>query len=177
MRDWLWVVVGLLVLAGGFALHQFGPQSGLLSSQGDAKRVVVDSDCDLRQGQCQLNLDGKAMVFSIEPSDIRTLMPLTLQLSIPGVVVGGNPAADGAVNGSGKDLAFNRISVEFEGVNMDMGYNRVILEAKGKGRFVGSGMLAACTAETMIWRVHLLLETDERVYDYRFALETSSPSQ
>lgn len=152
MRDWSWVIASLLLLAAGFAVQK----SGLLDRKSAVE--VILSDCDLRQGGCPVEYAGQVLVFSIEPQDIKILQPLTLSLSHPG---------DGS-------FTAERVSVEFEGINMDMGYNRVFLEPEGETDYRGLGMLPSCTAETMHWLIHLIIRDTSASRDVQFRLSTRS---
>lgn len=151
-RDWVWLIVALLMLSGGFLLQK----SGLL----DGQRGVVthQSDCDLRQGGCELEISGQSVRFLIEPQDIQILQPLMISLIMPE-----NPV-----------FLPEKVSVQFEGINMDMGYNRVFLEPVRPGYFQAKGMLPACTAETMHWLIHLLVQDSSGIRDYQFRLNTKS---
>ena len=152
MRDRLWVAVAVFLLAGGFLLQK----SGLLNR---ADAVVAEAvACDLRQGGCEITINNQVVLFEIVPHDIKILEPLSISLK------------------SSQKTKFSpkKASVEFEGLNMDMGYNRVFLEPIGQGEFKGTGMIPACTAETMHWLIHLLLETESGTRDFQFDLTTTS---
>ncbi len=151
-RDSVWLMLALLILSGGFLLQQ----SGLLDGQREV--AVHQSDCDLRQGGCELEISGQPVRFLIEPQDIEILQPLTISLIMP------------------ENATFlpEKVSVQFEGVNMDMGYNRVFLEPVRPGYFQAKGMLPACTAETMHWLIHLLVQDLSGIRDYQFRLSTKS---
>jgi hypothetical protein len=152
MRDWLWLAAALVMLTIGIGLQQ----SGLLDSE--EMTEVQQSDCDLRTGRCEVTVDGQSYQLVIEPRDIRVLQPLMISLLLPE-----NPA-----------LMPDRVSVEFEGVNMDMGYNRVFLDPAEPGVLRGQGMLPACTAQTMIWKIHLLIKLSAVTHDFQFYLETQN---
>ena len=151
-RDWIWLILALLMLAGGFLLQQ----SGLLDGRREV--IVHQSDCDLRQGACELEISGQMVSFLIEPPDIQILQPLKISLSMPE-----NPV-----------FLPEKVSVQFEGINMDMGYNRVFLEPVSPGYFQAKGMLPACTAETMHWLIHLLVQDSSGTRDYQFRLSTEN---
>ena len=152
-RDWLWLVGAILLLAAGFVVQK----TGLLDQQQQA--TVVVSDCDLRQGGCNIEMAGQVLQFVIDPADVQILQPLTIALNLP----------------ENADNLLEKVSVEFEGINMDMGYNRVWLEPLDKNVFQGQGMLPACTAETMYWRIHLLVQGASGVTDFQFKLKTENP--
>ncbi len=150
MKDWLWVVLALLVLAGGFMLQR----SGLLQAQ--AEREIVDVDCDIQATACQLSLQALSeLEFSIQPRPFNAMQPLTLELKL----LSGQP-----VNSA--------VKVRFEGLNMDMGFNQVNLEAISDRVYSAKAMLPACTAAEMFWHFHLLIDLNDKAYDMRFPVVT-----
>jgi len=152
MREWLWLVVALIFLLAGVMAQK----AGFFSSQG--KVSIVASDCDLRSGLCQVMLDGQTLEFRIQPKDIQVLKPMQISLKLP----------------ENAPIFPEIVSVEFEGINMDMGFNRIFLEPQGKKLFKGSGMIPACTSETMDWLVHLKLSLPGRLLDVQFRLTTKN---
>ena len=152
-REWLWLAAAIILLAAGFMVQK----TGLLDQQGQV--TVVTSDCDLRQGACNIEMAGQLLEFVIDPAEIQILKPLTIALKFP----------ENAV------IFPKKVSVEFEGVNMDMGYNRIWLEPQDDNVFQGQGMLPACTAETMYWRIHLLVQDASGMIDFQFQLTTENP--
>ncbi|MGD2119254.1 MAG: hypothetical protein PVG66_12900 [Chromatiales bacterium] len=147
MRDWL-----LVVVAAGFLLVGYLAQR-LDWFEADDPAIVVESDCDLRQQACELKLDNHDLRFSIEPRNFQALTPVTLQVR-------------------GGDVSLQRVSVEFEGLNMDMGYNLVRLESMADGGFQAIAMLPVCSLERMQWLVHLRVETAGKATDFQFRVDT-----
>jgi len=152
MREWLLLVVALIFLLAGVMLQK----TGIFSSQD--KVSIVASDCDLRSGLCSVMLDDQTLQFRIEPKDIQVLKNLQISLKLP----------------ENAAIFPESVSVEFEGINMDMGYNRIFLEPQGQNLFKGSGMIPACTSDTMDWLVHLKLSLPGRLSDVQFRLTTKN---
>ena len=156
MRDWIWLLLAILMLSTGYVLQKADVLERWFPENQDV--VVQVLDCDLRQGGCEIENDGHKFVFAIEPNDIQILHPLMISLRYP----------------ENSEKLPEKVSVEFEGINMDMGYNRFSLEPSGQGLFAAKGMLPACTAETMYWRIHLLVKRGATVNDFQFRLVTEN---
>lgn len=156
MRDWVLLVLAILMLFVGYFLQKMGifDENGA----GSMDAAVFVSDCDLRLGGCEIETSGQKLTFAIDPQDIQVLHPLKISADLHGNV----------------DNLPERVSVEFEGVNMDMGYNRFALELSESGLFVAQAMLPACTAETMHWLIHLYVEKAGTISDFQFRLVTKN---
>jgi len=153
MREWYWVIAALTLFLAGYGLQQ------MKLFQGDRPVTVVSSGCDLRQGNCELlNAGGQRFRFSIEPKHIPVMQPLTLSLVYP-------------VEKAHQPI---KVSIEFEGLNMDMGYNRVFLQAREPSVYSAVAMIPACTAEQMLWKIHLLIEDRAGITDYQMKLVTKN---
>jgi len=153
MQKYAWIIAVLVLFVTGFLLQK------LPSLQTSSKAEVISSDCDLRQGGCEIQLGEYRGIFSILPNDFQVLQPLELELK-PRV-----KAVD----------QFDQVSVEFEGINMDMGYNRVFLEEQGSQTYQAKAMLPSCTADTMFWLIHLIIKESSGVTDFQFRLQTKNP--
>ena len=156
MREWLLLVVAVLMLFAGYLLQKSGIFDENSTSRANA--AVFVSDCDLRLGGCEIDASGQELTFTIDPRDIQALRPLKVSANFHGNV-GDLPES---------------VSVEFEGVNMDMGYNRFVLEPSNSGLYTARAMLPACTAETMHWLIHLYVEKAGMLSDFQFRLVTKN---
>ena len=153
MQKYAWIIAVLVLFVTGFLLQK------LPILQTSAEAEIVSSDCDLRQGGCEILLGDYRGIFSILPNDFQVLQPLRLELKSQNRSVSN----------------FEQVSVEFEGINMDMGYNRVFLEEQGSQSYQAKAMLPACTADTMFWLIHLIIKDSSGTTDFQFNLQTKSP--
>jgi len=98
--------------------------------------------CNLHAGPCSTALgEGERLTLEIAvDGKIRPLAPLPLDVAIDGV-------------------AASRVSISFEGVDMDMGLNRFALGAGEAGHFHGQGQLGICTNDTMTWRAKVTFDS------------------
>jgi len=153
MQKYAWIIAVLVLFVTGFLLQKLP----LLQNTNEAE--IIPSDCDLRQGGCEILLGDYRGIFSILPNDFQVLQPLQLALK---------PLNGSVVN-------FEQVSVEFEGINMDMGYNRVFLEEQGSQTYQAKAMLPSCTADTMFWLIHLIIKDSSGTSDFQFNLQTKNP--
>jgi hypothetical protein len=82
------------------------------------------------------------VVFSINPTTIPLLKPLTLDVQLEGFTA-------------------NKVMVDIIGLNMDMGYNRPQLSIKNSQHFSGSTTLPVCTLDRMEWEARVIIETPD----------------
>lgn len=151
MRQYAWFIALAVLFLGGILASN---RQFLISDQ---VVTVVDQACDLTQTGCSFNYNDQSVYFSIEPKPILILKPLEIMLE----------SADDA---SGVE----NVQVEFEGINMDMGYNLVKLKPLEGGKWRATGMLPACTAETMHWFIKVFVSGKAGVVNFRFRLTTSN---
>ncbi|MCU7808708.1 MAG: hypothetical protein KZQ73_12690 [Candidatus Thiodiazotropha sp. (ex Semelilucina semeliformis)] len=145
----LWLFLSLLLIAvSTVALYKTWPilfPKVSISGQ-------LDPDCDLRAGPCTTHLtDGGRVSFSIDPRDIPTMKPITLHVSVNGMVA-------------------QEIEVDFTGVDMNMGINRVTMNPESDGQYSGNGILPVCIRDAMEWEARVLISTRKGLVSvpYRF---------
>jgi hypothetical protein len=153
MKKYAWIFAVSVLFATGYLMQNIS----IFPSAGQA--VVVDSECSLRAGACEIDSAEFQGVFSIQPNDFQVLQPLQLRLEVRPEML--------------KNV--ERVSVEFEGINMDMGYNRVFLEEQNSQNYEATAMLPSCTADTMYWLIHLIIKDSSGVTDFQFQLQTKNP--
>ncbi len=152
MERWLWVAVGVLVLAvvGLFSFKY-------LQSRDELPIVTAAiPSCDLQQGSCTAVIDGVGSVtLNIAPRPIPLVEPLviTVEATVSGV---------------------RSAEVDFSGVDMNMGYNRFRLKAVADGRYEGDGMLPVCVRNRMTWEGKVILVTESMQYVAPFRFDTIS---
>ncbi|NNJ90528.1 MAG: hypothetical protein HKP55_02530 [Gammaproteobacteria bacterium] len=153
MHKYAWIIAVLVLFVTGFLFQKLP----ILQTSSEAE--VIASECDLRQGPCEIQLGEYGGVFSILPNDFQVLQPLQLELKSQTEAVS----------------KLDQVSVEFEGINMDMGYNRVFLEEQDSQTYHAKAMLPSCTADTMFWLIHLIINDSSGVTDFQFRLQTKNP--
>ena len=150
------VRVGLaLVLLALLAVAAFYGTRYWQATQGAWTRVVSQVDCDLNRGPCRQPLSGGAVVFSVLPSTIPLMKPLSLSLVTDGVQV-------------------DAVVVEIRGLNMDMGLNRTRLERTAEHVWSGETILPVCSQRKMEWEAAVLLEMEGR-FEVPFRFHTTRP--
>ena len=152
MERWLWVAVGVLVLAvAGLFSFKY------LQSRDELPMVTAAiPPCDLQQGPCTAVIDGVGSVtLDIAPRPIPLVEPLviTVASTVPGV---------------------RSAEVDFSGVDMNMGYNRFRLKAVADGSYEGDGMLPVCVRNRMTWEGKVILVTESMQYVAPFRFDTIS---
>ena len=119
-----------------------------------AQTLNRDPECDLRSGDCALQLPGGGAVqFGITPRSLPLLEPMTLDVKVTGIDVGS-------------------VEVDFAGVSMNMGFNRSKLQAVDEGRFSGSIILPVCVRNRMEWEANVMLGTESGIIVAPFRFET-----
>ena len=113
----------------------------------------MTENCDLHQGSCRAEFEGQSLTLKISPSPIPVARPLGVEVVLEGI----NPSS---------------VQMDISGINMYMGYNRVNLTSTKPDHWVGTSMLAFCTAETMQWQITLMLEQNGQQIQIPFPLET-----
>ncbi len=147
----LWVVLASLVLGillvVGYKFKDYNKPKSL-------ETIAVDKACDLRVGACISNLpSGGKISFSINPSDIPLLKPLTLRVNTEGINI-------------------SDVDVDFIGIGMEMGFNRAKLTRENNNNFKGSAMLPICSKNKMNWEARVLLQTDKGMVEAPFRFHT-----
>lgn len=112
-------------------------------------------NCDLHTGPCTIEHNGAKVTLQINPHPIPIARPLGVQLTL-------------------ENLKPTEIQLDISGINMYMGYNRVPLMSTKPNRWVGTSMLAFCTAETMQWQITLMMTENGKEIQVPFYLETSN---
>lgn len=133
----------------------FGLSGCEQSPQQDANLWPTAANCDLHTGPCTIEHDGAKVTLQINPHPIPIARPLGVQLTLEGL----NPS---------------EVQLDISGINMYMGYNRVPLMSTKPNRWVGTSMLAFCTAEKMEWQVTVMLTENGKEIQIPFLLETSN---
>lgn len=113
----------------------------------------VNEQCDLHQGACTVEYQGAKVTLKISPTPIPVARPLGIEVDLEGI----SPTS---------------MQLDISGVNMYMGYNRVPLKSTKPNHWVGTSMLAFCTAETMFWQITLMLDVNGEAVQIPFALTT-----
>ncbi len=153
MQRYSWIIAVLVLFVTSFLFQK------LPLMQTAPQAEIIPSNCDLRRGGCEVNVGEYQGTFTILPNDFQVMQPLQLELK----------------SGKGSVGKPDQVSVEFEGINMDMGYNRVFLEEQGSQTFQAKAMLPSCTADTMFWLIHLIINDSSGVKDFQFRLQTNNP--
>lgn len=116
----------------------------------------MDKNCDLHTQACTANHNGASATLKVSPHPIPIARPLGIEVDLKGL----NPS---------------QVQLDISGINMYMGYNRVPLKSAKPNRWVGTSMLAFCTAETMQWQITLMLTMpDGSEVQIPYYLETSN---
>lgn len=108
--------------------------------------------CDLNSGPCRLQQGRIELVFSLGPTPLQSLKTLQAQLQIEGI----EP---------------ERVLLSLEGRDMYMGLNRTELARNDAKSWTGTTELAVCTTGRMVWRAHLLIQTNGEQYTTWFDFE------
>ncbi len=97
------------------------------------------SHCDLHHQECITTYENQTVQLKISPNPIPIARPLGIELSL-------------------KNFNESKVELDISGANMYMGYNRVNLIQDGpKGRYIGTSMLAFCSAQKMTWKITLII--------------------
>lgn len=132
--------------------------SGCNQDTAQAELWPMDKTCDLHTQACTASNGTASVTLKISPSPIPIARPLGIEVELSG-------------------LKPTEVQLDISGVNMYMGYNRVPLSSKKPGNWVGTSMLAFCTAEKMEWQITLMMTVDGKQIQVPFYLETSNRGQ
>lgn len=116
--------------------------------------IAPEQGCDLNRGVCTAVLpQGGKVSLSLTPRPIPMVAPLRVEVVLP--------------------APYERVEVDFAGVDMNMGLNRPRLEALGDGRYQGEATLPVCVSGKMDWQATLLLEQGRQrvAIPFRFVTE------
>jgi hypothetical protein len=116
--------------------------------------VAPQAGCDLQRDGCRAILPGGAELrLEIAPRPVPLARPIAFEVELAG-------------------LAAESVVADFASLDMFMGYHRRTLAPAGANRYRGETVLAACTRETMRWRVTVVVRSGRAVYSVPFAFET-----
>lgn len=129
--------------------YKFSPA---LLPQADIE-LKPDPACSLLERACRVSVpEGGQIEFSIgnRPAPLLKPFPVTVLTH---------------------DLAVDRVSVDFSGVDMNMGYNRPELKPLGGGTYTGEVTLPVCVTGSMLWQATLVIDSGRRriAIPYRFS--------
>lgn len=152
MAQKIWMGATALILVavvgvGGLQIWQQVPKDIVATA-------ALDNRCDLQEAVCESRFpDGGRVTFSIVPHPIVGLKPLQLKVQTAGFDV-------------------QAVAVDFRGLGMNMGFNRPQLQRDAEGEYSGTGTLAVCVVDRMVWEATVLVTTREGVYAAPFRFET-----
>lgn len=150
----LWFVIALLSI-----LAIAGLQGCDQNASTHAQLWPMDKTCDLHNKSCTATHEGATATLKISPHPIPIARPLGIEVELNGI----NPT---------------EMQLDISGINMYMGYNRVPLKSSKPNHWVGTSMLAFCTAEKMEWQITLLLKMpDGKEIQIPYYLETVNRAQ
>ena len=144
-------VLAAIVVGGNYSWKQSYPNGEITAV------APLDSSCDLQKAPCQgVFPDGSRITLAILPWPLQALQPLQIQVLAEGM----DPQS---------------VEVDFTGLGMYMGYNRAHLKRVSPGEYSGSGMLALCTHNRMVWEATVLAKTEKGVMAAPFRFEILNP--
>lgn len=109
--------------------------------------------CRLDRQACSAALPGGGRVgMALEPRPVPTSSPMRVIVTVEGVQA-------------------ERVTVDFEGVDMNMGLHRLPLAA-ADGRHVGETTLPVCVTGRMVWQATVLLEVGRKNVTVPFRFES-----
>lgn len=148
----LWSLVASLA----FLLLLANLQGCSQQDQTNATLWPMDKSCDLHTQACTAEFEEAKATLKVSPHPIPIARPLGIEVDLQGI----NPS---------------QVQLDISGINMYMGYNRVPLKSTKPNRWVGTSMLAFCTAETMQWQITLMLTMpDGKEVQIPYYLETTN---
>ena len=150
----LWFVMALISILAIASL-----QGCDQNASNNAQLWPMNKDCDLHSENCTVSLDAASATLKISPHPIPIARPLGIEVELNGI----NPT---------------EMQLDISGINMYMGYNRVPLKSSKPNHWVGTSMLAFCTAEKMEWQITLMLKMpDGKEVQIPYYLETINRAQ
>ncbi|WP_321275841.1 hypothetical protein [Thiomicrorhabdus indica] len=150
----LWVIATLVLLALLASLQGCSQQSNH-----QATLWPMDKTCNLHKESCTAKYEGAEATLKVSPHPIPIARPLGIEVALNGL----NPTS---------------VQLDISGINMYMGYNRVPLKSSKPNHWVGTSMLAFCTAEKMEWQITLMLKmADGKEVQIPYFLETVNRAQ
>lgn len=128
-------------------------------NQTNATLWPMDKTCDLHKNSCTASYIDAQATLKISPHPIPIARPLGIEVELNGL----NPSS---------------VQLDISGINMYMGYNRVPLKSSKPNHWIGTSMLAFCTAEKMEWQITLMLKMpDGKEVQIPYFLETVNRTQ
>lgn len=129
-RIWF-ILIAISALGAGLLAYFYHPQ--LQHTAINASPVPL---CNLNSGPCEVTINGRSAYFSVSPTPIRSLQPLTVKLV-------------------GEDLELEMATLNLEGKEMYMGINQTHMSQTTASHWQGSTEIALCTTGKMQWLARL----------------------
>lgn len=115
-----------------------------------AQNPEVRTKCNIHQGPCSAELDGRSVELDISPKPVKAMEELVFQVTISGESVSKAPSIDLGMPA------------------MEMGPNRVEMEQQGENTWTGRGVIVRCPSGKTTWFARVTIPetgTAEFVFD------------
>ncbi len=99
-----------------------------------ASAKKAETECNIHQGTCSLQLAGRTVALEISPRPVKAMADLTFRVTVSGSPLSGTPHIDLGMPG------------------MEMGPNRVNMEKAGENTYTGKGVIVRCPSGKTTWR-------------------------
>ncbi|MBS3756848.1 MAG: hypothetical protein KGY56_14205 [Desulfobacterales bacterium] len=99
-----------------------------------ASAKKAQTECNIHEGACSLQLTGRTVALEISPRPVRAMADLTFRVTVSGPPLSGTPHIDLGMPG------------------MEMGPNRVNMEKTGENTYTGNGVIVRCPSGKTTWR-------------------------
>ena len=136
-------VSAVAVVLGAVAL-MWALASDYLQPQEEGIEVLQTVACDLPSGGCQATSGNRQIHFAIDTEQVASFVPLDFRVQLAG-------------------LAADKVSIDFQGVDMFMGSNQLELTRQDDGSYTGTRILPGHIDHSMVWRAKVFVHEGETV--------------
>ncbi|MFO7929848.1 MAG: hypothetical protein ACQETG_12200 [Thermodesulfobacteriota bacterium] len=119
---WLALLAGLFTAAGGTITPVI------------AQNAEAETECDIHEGPCSLDLDGREVKLEISPKPVKAMKDLTFTVEVSGPALSDPP------------------HIDLDMPDMEMGRNRVEMKEQDENTYTGTGVIVKCPSGKKTWQ-------------------------
>lgn len=99
-----------------------------------ARDAKAETECDIHEGPCSLELDDRSVELDISPKPVEAMKDLSFRVVVSGPALSDAP----------------HIDLDMPG--MEMGPNRVEMKKQEENTYTGTGVIVKCPSGKTTWR-------------------------
>lgn len=107
---------------------------GAIVSTAAARDAEAETECDIHEGPCSLELDGRSVELEISPKPVEAMKDLTFTVEVTGPALSDPP------------------HIDLDMPDMEMGPNRVEMKKQEENTYTGTGLIVKCPSGKKTWQ-------------------------